>query len=77
MAAEAARERLGGLRAHGGRSARKTVPQGVRRHVRRSTSTASAEDNAEAMVEAIAGVRDGEVTHAVRDSQAADGTPDP
>ena len=36
---------------------------------------ASAEDNAEAMVEAIAEVRDGEVTHAVRDSQAADGTP--
>ena len=36
---------------------------------------ASAEENAEAMVEAIAEVRDGEVTHAVRDSQAADGTP--
>lgn len=36
---------------------------------------ASVEDNAEAMVEAIAEVRDGEVTHAVRDSQAADGTP--
>ena len=35
----------------------------------------SAEENAEAMVEAIAEVRDGEVTHAVRDSQAADGTP--
>ena len=36
---------------------------------------ASAEENAEAMVDAIAEVRDGEVTHAVRDSQAADGTP--
>ena len=35
----------------------------------------SAEENAEAKVEAIAEVRDGEVTHAVRDSQAADGTP--
>ena len=36
---------------------------------------ASAEENAKAMVDAIAEVRDGEVTHAVRDSQAADGTP--
>ena len=36
---------------------------------------ASAEENAEAMGEAIAEVRDGEVTHAVRDSQAADGSP--
>lgn len=35
----------------------------------------SADTNAEAMVEAISEVRDGEVTHAVRDSQAADGTP--
>ena len=33
------------------------------------------EDNVEAMTEAIAGVRGGEVTTAVRDSQAADGTP--
>ena len=32
-------------------------------------------DNVEAMAEAIAGVRGGEVTTAVRDSQAADGTP--
>ena len=32
-------------------------------------------DNVEAMTEAIAGVRGGEVTTAVRDSQAADGTP--
>ena len=36
---------------------------------------ASLEDNAEAMTEAIQGVRGGEVTTAVRDSQAADGTP--
>jgi DAK2 domain fusion protein YloV len=36
---------------------------------------ASLEDNVEAMTEAIAAVRDGEVTTAVRDSQAADGTP--
>ena len=36
---------------------------------------ASLEDNVEAMTEAIAGVRGGEVTTAVRDSQAADGTP--
>ena len=36
---------------------------------------ASAEDNVEAMAAAIADVRDGEVTHAVRDSQAADGAP--
>ena len=36
---------------------------------------ASVEENAKAMVDAIAEVRDGEVTHAVRDSQAADGTP--
>lgn len=35
----------------------------------------SLEDNVEAMTEAIAGVRGGEVTTAVRDSQAADGTP--
>ena len=33
------------------------------------------EDNVEAMTEAIQGVRGGEVTTAVRDSQAADGTP--
>ncbi|MDO4429160.1 MAG: DAK2 domain-containing protein [Atopobiaceae bacterium] len=33
------------------------------------------EDNVAAMTEAIAGVRGGEVTTAVRDSQAADGTP--
>ena len=36
---------------------------------------ASLEDNARAMTEAIQGVRGGEVTTAVRDSQAADGTP--
>ena len=36
---------------------------------------ATAEENAEAMVEAFSAVRDGEVTHAVRDSQAADGSP--
>lgn len=36
---------------------------------------ASLEDNVEAMTEAIAGVRGGEVTCAVRDSSAADGTP--
>ena len=35
---------------------------------------ASLEDNVEAMTEAIAGVRGGEVTTAVRDSQAADGS---
>ena len=35
----------------------------------------SLEDNVEAMTEAIADVRGGEVTTAVRDSQAADGTP--
>ncbi|MDJ1121334.1 DAK2 domain-containing protein [Olsenella sp. YH-ols2217] len=32
-------------------------------------------DNVAAMTEAIAGIRDGEVTSAVRDSQAADGSP--
>ena len=36
---------------------------------------ASAEENVEAMTEAFAEIRDGEVTHAVRDSQAADGSP--
>ncbi|WP_417231018.1 DAK2 domain-containing protein [Thermophilibacter sp.] len=36
---------------------------------------AGLEDNVEAMTEAIQGVRGGEVTTAVRDSQAADGTP--
>ena len=36
---------------------------------------ASLEENVEAMTEAIAGVRGGEVTTAVRDSQAADGSP--
>ena len=36
---------------------------------------ASLEDNVEAMTEAVSAVRDGEVTTAVRDSQAADGTP--
>ncbi len=36
---------------------------------------ASLEDNVSAMADAAAAVRDGEVTHAVRDSQAADGTP--
>ena len=36
---------------------------------------ASLEDNVEAMTEAVSAVRDGEVTTAVRDYQAADGTP--
>lgn len=36
---------------------------------------ASLDENVEAMTEAIAEVRDGEVTTAVRDSQAADGSP--
>ena len=36
---------------------------------------ASAADNVAAMTEALADVRDGEVTHAVRDSAAADGSP--
>ncbi len=36
---------------------------------------ASAAENAESMAEAILDVRDGEVTHAVRDSSAADGSP--
>ena len=36
---------------------------------------ASLEENAEAMTEAIADVRGGEVTRAVRDSSASDGTP--
>ncbi len=35
----------------------------------------SAEENVEAMTEAIRDIRDGEVTTAVRDSQAADGSP--
>jgi uncharacterized protein len=35
----------------------------------------SAEENAEEMTDAIAAIRDGEVTTAVRDSAAADGTP--
>jgi len=35
----------------------------------------SLEDNVEAMTEALAGIRDGEVTTAVRDSAAADGSP--
>ena len=38
---------------------------------------ATLEENVEAMTEAIAGVRGGEVTTAVRDSQAADGSPIP
>ena len=37
--------------------------------------TASLEDNVQAMTDALADVRDGEVTSAVRDSAAADGTP--
>ena len=52
----------------------KTVPQAFAAMFA-VDAEASVEDNAEAMVEAIAEVRDGEVTHAVRDSQAADGTP--
>ena len=36
---------------------------------------ASLDDTVEAMTEALSEVRDGEVTHAVRDSQASDGTP--
>lgn len=52
----------------------KTVPQAFSAMFVVDTD-ASADDNAEAMLEAISGVRDGEVTHAVRDSQAADGSP--
>ena len=52
----------------------KTVPQAFAAMFAVDTDATAAE-NAEAMVEAIAEVRDGEVTHAVRDSQAADGTP--
>ena len=50
---------------------------GVQRPCSPSTPTPRLEDDAEAMREAVAEVRDGEVTRAVRDSQAADGSPDP
>ena len=52
----------------------KTVPQAFAAMFAVDTE-ASAAENVEAMTEAFAEVRDGEVTHAVRDSQAADGTP--
>ncbi len=52
----------------------KTVPQAFAAMFA-VDSDLSAAENAEAMTEAFAAVRDGEVTHAVRDSQAADGTP--
>ena len=52
----------------------KTVPQAFAAMFAVDTE-ASAEENAEAMTEAIGEIRDGEVTHAVRDSQAADGSP--
>ena len=52
----------------------KTVPQAFAAMFAVDTE-ASAEENAEAMTEVIGEIRDGEVTHAVRDSQAADGSP--
>ena len=52
----------------------KTVPQGFSAMFAVDPE-ASLEDNVAAMTEAIADVRGGEVTTAVRDSQAADGTP--
>ena len=52
----------------------KTVPQAFAAMFAVDTE-ASAEENVEAMTEAIGEIRDGEVTHAVRDSQAADGSP--
>jgi DAK2 domain fusion protein YloV len=52
----------------------KTVPQAFSAMFAVDTE-ASMEDNVAAMREAIAEVRDGEVTTAVRDSAAADGTP--
>ena len=52
----------------------KTVPQAFAAMFA-VDAEASAEENASAMADAIADVRDGEVTHAVRDSQAADGSP--
>jgi dihydroxyacetone kinase-like predicted kinase len=52
----------------------KTVPQGFSAMFATDLD-ASLEDNVEAMTEAIAEVRGGEVTRAVRDSAAADGTP--
>ena len=52
----------------------KTVPQAFAAMFAVDTE-ASAEENAEVMTEAIGEIRDGEVTHAVRDSQAADGSP--
>ena len=52
----------------------KTVPQAFAAMFA-VDAEATAEENAEAMTDAIADVRDGEVTHAVRDSQAADGSP--
>lgn len=52
----------------------KTVPQGFSAMFATDLD-ASLEDNVEAMTDAIAEVRGGEVTRAVRDSAAADGTP--
>lgn len=52
----------------------KTVPQAFAAMFAADTSAAP-EENVEAMTEAIGEIRDGEVTHAVRDSQAADGSP--
>ena len=52
----------------------KTVPQGFSAMFAVDPE-ASLEDNVAAMTEAISVVRDGEVTTAVRDSAAADGTP--
>ena len=52
----------------------KTVPQAFSA-LFAANADASLEENVEAMTEALAGVRDGEVTRAVRDSSASDGTP--
>ncbi len=52
----------------------KSVPQGFSAMFA-FDGDASLEDNVAAMTEAVAGVHDGEVTTAVRDSAAADGTP--
>lgn len=52
----------------------KSVPQGFSAMFAFDPD-ATLEENAEAMTEALAAVHDGEVTHAVRDSQAADGSP--
>ena len=54
--------------------AAKSVPQGFSAMFAFDPA-ASLEDNVSAMTEALAGVHDGEVTCAVRDSSASDGTP--